>query len=305
MDWWQAIVLGLVEGLTEYLPVSSTGHLILAQRAMGIGESEAASAYAICIQAGAIVAVLGLYRRRFFQMSMVLYRQPRCVPAEHKRLLANIIIAFLPALVFGLLLNKTIKAHLFGLWPVVAAWFVGGLAILGVTWWKGREVRGARPGASVNGGTQRSLEDPTLPQPLPRREASSLEQMTWQMALIIGLAQCVAMWPGTSRSLATIVAGLLVGLRVSAAVEFSFLLGVMTLGAATVYDGYKHGGIMLQSYGLVALMLGFLFAFISAVLAVKWMVAYLQRHGLYIFGWYRVALAAVVAAMILAGGLRA
>ena len=279
MDWWQAVILGLVEGLTEYLPVSSTGHLILAQRMMGIEGGEAADAYAICIQAGAIVAVLGLYWRRVRQMFMgLLGRNPHGL-----RLFANLVAAFVPAMVFGLLLNKQIKAHLFGLWPIVIAWFVGGIAILAVAKWKGQSKE------------QREASNQT---------GLDLTDLTWKLALIIGFAQCIAMWPGTSRSLVTLVAGLAVGMKLAAAVEFAFLLGVMTLGAATCYDGLKHGSAMLDTYGIVPLAIGFLFAFLSAVIAVKWMVAYLQSHGLQIFGWYRVAIAVVVAALIVAGVLQ-
>ncbi len=270
MDIFQALVLGLVEGLTEYLPVSSTGHLLLAQRLMGIPSSEAADAFAISIQAGAIVAVLGLYRARVGQMLAGL--------AGHnpvgRRLAFNLVAAFVPAAVLGLLLEKPIKKYLFGgdewgLWPVVAAWFAGGIAILIVSRMRRRE--GATPGSGLD-----------------------LNDLTIRMAIIVGAAQCIAMWPGVSRSLITIVGGVLVGLSLPAAVELSFLLGVITLGAATAKDVLKHGAEMLATYGWAPLATGFLAAWLSAVLAVKWMVGYLQKHGMEIFGWYRVALAIVV-----------
>ncbi len=283
MDWWQAMILGLVEGLTEYLPVSSTGHLILAQRMMGIGGGEAADAFAICIQAGAILAVLGLYRRRIFQMLGGLIWRER--GNGGLSLLRNLIVAFLPAMIFGLLLNAKIKEHLFGLWPIVAAWLIGGVAILAVAW----KINGRKKAANTAGQVAST----------PMQRGFDMERLTWQLSLVIGLAQCIAMWPGVSRSLVTIVAGVLVGMRLAAAVEFSFLLGVLTLGAATCYDGYKHGDVMLETYGAVPLLLGFLFAFLSAVVAVKWMVTYLQSHGMQIFGWYRVALAVIVGTLIL------
>lgn len=280
MEWWQAIVLGIVEGLTEYLPVSSTGHLLLAQRAMGIASSEAADAFAICIQVGAIVAVLGLYHKRVLQiLNGFLGRDPQGL-----QLGINILAAFVPAVILGLLLEKTIKTYLFagdrwGLWPTVIAWFVGGVAILAVGWFRRhrREEKGA-------GGFD-------------------MLELTWKMALVIGIAQCLAMWPGTSRSLITIVGGILVGMNMRSAVEFSFLLGVVTLTAATAYDGLKHGEAMLEQFGIPSLLLGLLFSWLSAVVAVKWMVAYLNKHGLAIFGWYRIALAIVVAGLILGGVL--
>ena len=280
MSWWEAIILGLVEGLTEYLPVSSTGHLLIVQALLGIGQgagqaAAAADAYAICIQAGAIVAVLGLYRQRVAQM----WQGVRGRDREGRQLLINIIAGFLPAAVIGLMLNEPIKAYLFGPWPVVIAWFVGGAAILGVAWWRRAHREGPQYGRS-------------------------LVTLTWQAALIIGFAQCIAMWPGTSRSLVTIVAGLLVGLSVPAAVEFSFLLGVVTLGAATAYDGAKHGHTMVEQYDVGTMLLGFVFAWASAVLAVKWMVAYLNKHGLQLFGYYRVAIALIVGALLLSGALR-
>jgi len=275
MSWWEAIILGLVEGLTEYLPVSSTGHLLVVQAMLGIGTASeeakrAADAYAICIQAGAIVAVLGLYRQRVMQMMRGLVGRDD----EGRRLLLNIIAGFVPAAVIGLLINDWIKHYLFGPWPVVFAWFVGGVLILAVAWW--RKAHGQTPKAGL-----------------------SLLQLTWRAALIIGFA----MWPGTSRSLVTIVGGVLVGLSLPAAVEFSFLLGVVTLGAATCYDGLKHGDVMFQRYDMLAMTLGFAFAWASAVLAVKWMVAYLNKHGLQIFGYYRVAIAILVGALLLSGAL--
>jgi len=275
VDYFQALVLGLVEGLTEYLPVSSTGHLLLAQRLMGIGSSTASDAFAISIQGGAILAVLGLYRARVAQMMMGLLGQDQ----TGRRLLINLVAAFIPAAVLGLLLEKPIKKYLFGgdewgLWPVVAAWFVGGLAILAVSF--ARRRRGFTPSTGLD-----------------------LDQLTIRMALIVGLVQCIAMWPGVSRSLITIVSGVLVGLSLPAAVELSFLLGVITLTAATLYDALKHGPEMLATYGAVPLLIGFVSAWISAVLAVKWMVGYLKSHGMEIFGWYRVALAIAVAAWLL------
>ncbi len=278
MTWGQAVILGLVEGLTEYLPVSSTGHLLLTQRLMGLaGEGDdriAAESYAICIQAGAILAVLGLYFGRVRAMAMgVIGRDP-----EGRRLALRILLAFLPAAVIGLLAEDWIKGALFGggqwdLWPTVAAWFVGGLVILGV------HRRLARyPGRGV-----------------------PLASLTARMALGIGLAQCIAMWPGVSRSLATILGGVGVGLTLGAAVEFSFLLGLLTLTASTLYDALNNGGTIIATYGLLRPLVGLLVAMLSAAVAVKWMVAYLQRHGLALFGYYRIALAATVTLYLLGG----
>jgi len=281
----QATVLGIVEGLTEYLPVSSTGHLLLAEKVMGLGDApgqspaqrervtEALDAYTICIQGGAILAVLWLYFGRIRQILLGLIgRDP-----DGRRLLFSVAAGFLPAAVLGLLFNKAIKSYLFGPWPVVVAWLVGGLAILLVSWRIRARGRGDRPDRP-------------------------LVELTWLMALIIGFAQCIAMWPGVSRSLVTIVGGLLVGLSMEAAVEFSFLLGVVTLGAATAYDALKHGQVMLQTFDHSALLIGVVVAFVAAVVSVKWMVSYLSRHGLEIFGHYRVALAVGTAIFLLATG---
>lgn len=287
MSLGQAAVLGIVEGMTEYLPVSSTGHLLIVQRAMGIGEGtkagdpdeaerakEASDAYAICIQAGAIIAVLGLYMKRVKEMIQGLMGRS----TKGLRMVLNLAAGFLPAAVIGLICNKTIKAYLFGPWPVVTAWFVGGVAILVF----GR-LRASR-------GRERSSGKP-------------LDELNIRMALVIGFAQCIAMWPGVSRSLATICGGLAVGLNMSAAVEFSFLLGMVTLGAATGYDALKHGHAMLQMYNMSALTLGLVTAFIAAVVSVKWMISYLNRHGLEIFGYYRVTLALGVIGLLWTGVL--
>lgn len=262
MDWWQSLILGLVEGITEYLPVSSTGHLLICERLMGIGQASdkmAADAFAICIQGGAIAAVVGLYYKHVWQMMLgLLGKSP-----EGLRLLIQVMIAFLPAAVVALTLEKPIKSHLFGITPIITAWIVGGVAILVAA-------RRKKSTASDAG-------------------LLSLDQITWRMALLIGLMQCIAMWPGTSRSLMTIVAGLMVGLRPKAAVEFSFLLGVMTLGAATAKDSLEFGTLMLEEFGMINLIIGFLSSTVSAAIAVKWLVGYLQRHGMVLFGYYRIA----------------
>ena len=269
MSWWQAMILGLVEGLTEYLPVSSTGHLLVTQRLLGIGAGEAANAYAIVIQAGAIAAVFGLYRERIAQIA----RGVGGGDPAGRRIGLGLIVAFLPAAVFGLLADEAIERHLFGAWPVVAAWAAGGILILAVA-------PRIRPG-----------------------RGNDLEALALRAALIIGVAQCAALWPGVSRSLATILGGVAAGLSLIAAVEFSFLLGLVTLGAATVYKALDSGAAMLEAYGGVELAVGFFAAWISAVLAVKWMVAWLSRRGLAVFGWWRLAAAAIVAGLLLTGRL--
>jgi undecaprenyl-diphosphatase len=273
MTLLQALILGIVEGVTEFLPVSSTGHLLLAERMLGIERSEAADAYVICIQAGAIVAVLGLYRERMATLFNGLLGRD----AGGLRLLQQLVVAFFPAVVLGLLFEKKIDAVLFGLWPVVIAWAAGGLVILAL---RGR--RGA-DGKPVLGGT-RGLADIDL-----------------RTALLIGLAQCLALWPGTSRSLATILAGAALGLSVPAAVEFSFLLGLETLGAATAYKAFKHGGEMAHVFGPAPIFVGFVAAAVSAAVSVKWLVQWLQSHGMEVFAVWRIALAVVVAGLLAAG----
>ena len=292
MEIWQAILLGLIEGITEYLPVSSTGHLIVAQRLMGIGtlteiDKLAADAFAICIQGGAILAVLGLYYKHVLKMLMgVLGRDP-----EGLKLATAILVGFLPAAVLGLLLNDIIEEKLFGLWPVIFAWIVGGIGILWTV-----NYRRKNP---------------------PRGNGRDILKLAWQSALFIGLLQCVAMWPGTSRSLMTICGGLIVGLSVKSAVEYSFLLGVLTLTAATAkkaiwkvegigadYDVWFGGTKLLtDQYHTLPLIAGLLAAAISASFAVKWLVTYLQSHGLQVFGYYRIAIGLIVGTLVLTNTL--
>jgi undecaprenyl-diphosphatase len=275
----QSFILGIIEGITEYLPISSTGHLIVAQRLMGLGngvDKEASDAFAICIQGGAIAAVLGLYWPRVLQMIRGLFGKD----AEGLRLVLAMICGFLPAAVLGLSFNSWIKQHLFGLVPVVIAWIVGGVAILAVAKYRKRRRASGTHGVD-------------------------LAEITWKMALIIGFMQCVAMWPGTSRSLMTIVGGVLVGMNLRSAVEFSFLLGVLTLGAATCKDGMDSGALMLELYGPMNLAIGFIAAMVSAALAVKWLVGYLQRHGMEVFGWYRIAVGLVVGGLLVSGVIAA
>ncbi len=272
MNWWQAVVLGIVEGVTEYLPVSSTGHLLLTQRLLKIPESEAANAFAICIQGGAIIAVLGIFRKRVGQffaglLGLIGWRASN---ENGVRLLRNLAVAFIPAMVLGMLFDDLIEEHLMGLWPIVIAWFIGGVAILVVDKW-------SRAGAATQ-----------------TRTKLSIDEMHWPMALGIGLLQTVAMCPGTSRSLVTILGGLLVGLSLAAAVEFSFLLGVITLLAATAFKAVKSGDSLFGQYDGMTLVIGCLAAWISALIAIRWMLGFLTKHPMSIFGYYRIALAAVV-----------
>ena len=271
----KAAILGVVEGVTEYLPVSSTGHLYVSQQLLGVGDTQAtkapADSFAIVIQAGAILAVLILYRRRILSVFQGVIGRS----AEGRTVGIALVVAFLPAAIIGVLAEDAIKSKLFAGWPIVVAWAVGGVAIL------------------------------VLADRLQHRRANvigtALEAITPRQALIIGLAQVVAMWPGTSRSLVTIVAAVLVGLSVSAAVEFSFLLGLGTLGAATAYEALKNGSLLVDSYGGAEIVIGLVVAFITAAVAITWMVRWLERRSLAIFGWYRLAIAGVGAVLLLTG----
>ncbi len=278
----QAAILGLVEGVTEYLPVSSTGHLILVSWILGLDTPEvkqSVDAFNIVIQGGAILAVLGLYWPRVVQMVQGLVGRN----AIGLKLAINIIVAFLPAAVLGVLLDDFIDAHLFSPVPVVAALALGGVWMIGIdVWYKKRNPAHAEPGVD------------------PASEQGTIESLTIVQALAIGLFQCVSMWPGTSRSMMTIAGGMMLGLRPRQAAEFSFLLGLPTLGGACVYKAYKHRE-SLAALGVTPMIIGILVAAISAALAVKWLVAFLNRHGLTAFGVYRLILAAIFAALVFSG----
>ncbi len=281
MTVWKAAILGVIEGVTEYLPISSTGHLLVASDLMGLGTTDAdiaaANTYAIAIQFGAILAVAGLFWKRFRDMLLGLVgRSP-----GGRHLLIVLVIAFAPAAVLGFLFDDMIEEALFSPWPIIAAWFVGGVGILAL------EHFGLIP--------RRDEVGPEGDDPLLR--------ITYRQALVIGLAQTVAMWPGTSRSLMAILGALLVGVSMAAAVEFSFLLGFLTLSAASFYAVLTDGGALVDQFGLVDPLVGLLFAFVSAVIAIRWMVSYLQQHSLSIFGWYRIVAATVTASLVIAGAM--
>jgi undecaprenyl-diphosphatase len=269
MSSGQGALLGLVEGLTEFLPISSTGHLAIVQELLGLTatpeEKLASDAFAICIQAGAIIAVFLISFGRIRKIVSGMFGRDK----DGLKLLGNLAVAFVPAAVIGLLLEERIKHYLYGIWPIAAAWLVGGIFILAV---------------------------------LNRRRQKvgiALEGLGWQSALVIGLAQVLALWPGVSRSLVTIAGGMFVGLSISAAVEFSFLLGLVTLGAATIYEGIRQGHLIVQAFGIASPVIGLIVAGVSAFAAVRWMVEYLRTRSLAVFGWYRIA-AAVVAVILVA-----
>ncbi|MEZ6234419.1 MAG: undecaprenyl-diphosphate phosphatase [Phycisphaerales bacterium] len=320
MEWWQAAILGLVEGITEYLPISSTGHLVIASSLMGLDEDPAqkaaVDAFNIVIQGGAILAVLGLYWPRVLRMLKGLLGKD----AGGRRLLVNIVIAFLPAAILGPLLDNWIESRLMSVGPVVGALVVGGVAMIVL------DRLHRRPQVSVTGDDAGTGDNPretdsvgsvdkpkrkteSEPASDPRPDGLDIDALTWRHALFIGLLQCVAMWPGTSRSMMTIVGGVLVGLKPKQAAEFSFLLGLPTLGGACVFKLAKnlwqarqpeHQSIF-EMLGVAPILIGLAVATVSAALAVRWLVAFLGRHGLEPFGWYRIGLGIVLGVLVAIG----
>lgn len=257
-----AILLGIVEGLTEYLPVSSTGHLILVGQFLG-QTSDGAKAFEIVIQLGAILAVVVHYRRLLgARLSGLLRGEVASV-----RLAWALAIGFAPAAGVGFVLHQRIKEHLFGPLPVAGALFVGGLVMIIV-----ERLRARRKVEGLHG----------------------LQQVTPGRALVIGLGQCLSLWPGASRSMCTIVAGQATGLSTATAAEFSFLLALPTLGAATLFEGFKTRHELLASVGGASLWVGLTVSFFVAWGVIAVFIRYLQRRGLEPFGYYRIALAALV-----------
>lgn len=323
-----AIVLGVVEGVTEYLPISSTGHLIIANRMLGIDSDQplkdargrplwfkppaaerregrgaaikrwllhlvgrepkidapegvpltldlAAKTYSIVIQFGAIAAVALLYWPQFRAMFRgALGRDPAGL-----RLLVNILIAFVPAAVVGLLMHDWIDARLFSVLPVIIAQVAGAGFMLFAEHWRRRHFK-------VH------FADDSLAHIAPHAAAG------------IGALQCLALWPGMSRSMTTIVGGYFAGLDPRRSAEFSFLLGFVTLTAATVYKSYQSGAAMIQVFGWSHVLLGCVVAAVTAALCVRWLVGWLTRHGLAAFAYYRLAIAVVLGTMLAAGYLQ-
>ena len=256
-----ALFLGIVEGLTEFLPVSSTGHLIVAGSLAGY-TGEQAKVFEIVIQAGAILAVCWEYRARLVAVLRGLASEPRA-----QRFAVNLVVAFLPAAIVGLAFGKAIKAHLFAPVPVACAFVAGALVIL---WVEGRQK--AWPAAARIG---------------------SVDDMTWRDAFKVGCAQCLALIPGTSRSGATIIGGMLFGLSRVAATEFSFFLAIPTLFAATAYSLWKDAAL-LNADALSAFGVGFVAAFVSAFACVRWLIRYVSHHDFVPFAWYRIAFGALI-----------
>jgi undecaprenyl-diphosphatase len=247
-DLINALILGVVEGLTEFLPISSTGHLILASDLLGATD-ERWKVFNIVIQTGAMLAVLWEYRARFFRVDIALYR--------------NLVVAFIPAAVLGLAFSKYIKAHLFHAVPVALAFIVGGFIILAVD-------RGERP-----------------------HRVTSTRDMTWLDALKVGIAQCFALIPGTSRSGATIIGGMLFGLSRPAATEFSFFLAVPTLIAAGGYDLLKNRALLSASDAPI-FAVGLVVALVSAFVVIRWLIRYVATHDFRPFAWYRIGFGLLV-----------
>ena len=257
----KAAIMGVVEGLTEFLPISSTGHLILAGALLGFDDAKA-KVFDIAIQTGAIFAVILVYWHKIRDTVVAL-------PSERQaqRFALNVLIAFVPAVVLGLLLGKAIKAHLFTPTVVAVALIVGGFIIL---WAERRQ-------------SQRPLE----------QQVQDVDDMTWKDALKVGLVQCVAMIPGTSRSGATIIGGMLMGLSRQTATHFSFYLAIPTLIGAGVYSLYKERELLSWAdapmFGV-----GLLFAFVSAWLCIRWLLRFVATHSFNVFAWYRIVFGALI-----------
>jgi undecaprenyl-diphosphatase len=257
----KAAIMGIVEGLTEFLPISSTGHLILAGALLGF-DDEKAKVFDIAIQTGAIVAVILVYWQRLRETVMTLPTQQKS-----RRFVLNVAIAFVPAVLLGLLLGKAIKAHLFTPQVVASTFIIGGVLILWAERWHARTPDAVR--------------------------VTSVDGMSALDALKVGLVQCLAMIPGTSRSGATIIGGMFLGLSRRAATDFSFYLAIPTLIGAGAYSLYKERGL-LSLADLPMFAVGLIFAFVSAWLCIRWLLRYVATHSFVPFAWYRIVFGAVV-----------
>ncbi len=264
----KAAIMGIVEGLTEFLPISSTGHLILAGALLGF-DNDKAKVFDIAIQTGAIFAVILVYWQKIRSTLIALPNEKQA-----QQFALNVLVAFLPAVVLGLLFGKAIKAHLFTPVVVATAFIVGGFVIL---WAENRQKRNP---ANVR--------------------VHEVESMTTMDALKVGLVQCLAMIPGTSRSGSTIIGGMLLGLSRKAATDFSFYLAIPTLIGAGVYSLYKDRALLAMS-DLPMFAVGLLFSFLSAWLCIRWLLRYIATHDFVVFAWYRIAFGIVVLATAWSG----
>ena len=267
----KAALMGIVEGLTEFLPISSTGHLILAGALLGF-DDEKAKVFDIAIQTGAILAVILVYWQKLRATVVAL---PTSRQAQQFTL--NVLIAFVPAVVLGLLFGKAIKAHLFTAEVVATTFIIGGFIIL---WAERRQARAE-----------------TAPRIL------DVDQMGWKDAVKVGLVQCLAMVPGTSRSGATIIGGMLLGLSRKAATDFSFYLAIPTLIGAGAYSLVKERALLSMA-DLPMFGVGLLFSFISAWLCVRWLLRFISTHSFNGFAWYRIVFGVVVLATAWSGVVR-
>ena len=254
--YFSAILLGVVEGLTEFLPISSTGHLILADRLLGL-EGPESKLFDIVIQLGAILAVCWVYRDRLFRAVEGL-----ATDRTQQRFVANIVIAFLPAAIAGVFLYRIIKDVLFSPWVVAVSFIVGGFLILLIERYR------------------------------PRPAMDNVDQLSWGTALGIGCCQILSMIPGVSRAGATIMGALMLRVDRPAATQFSFFLAIPTMLGATVYDLYKNRAI-LSTDGALLIAVGFVVAFIAAMFVVRRLVDFVSRHGFGVFAWYRIVVGAI------------
>jgi undecaprenyl-diphosphatase len=272
----KAAVMGIVEGLTEFLPISSTGHLILAGALLGL-DDEKGKVFDIAIQTGAIFAVILVYWQK---ISRTVLDLPTDITA--RRFAANVVIAFLPAVVLGLLFGKQIKLYLFTPEVVASTFILGGLIIL---WVEQKLKANASSGLLHGDSAENVLTSSAAEQPLARIQ--NVDDMTPLDALKVGFVQCLAMIPGTSRSGATIIGGMVLGLSRKAATDFSFYLAIPTLIGAGAYSLYKEREL-LSLADTPTFAVGLLFSFISAWVCVRWLLRYIASHSFVPFAWYRI-----------------
>lgn len=251
-DAMRAVILGIIEGVTEFLPVSSTGHLLLAERFFNLGEDNFWKSFAILIQLGAILAIVALYFAKLWRIALGMFSNP-----DDRRFVIGVLVAFLPAVIVGLIAGKYIKDVLFNPWVVCFSLIVGGAILLWVD---------------------------QLDHKPSEHDATRFPLLTY---LWIGVAQCLAMIPGVSRSGASIVAAMLLGADKRAAAEFSFFLAIPTMVGAFAYDFYKSRADMTMDH-LGIITIGFVVSFITAIIVVKSFLEYVTRHGFALFAWWRV-----------------